>query len=50
MASVVFYFQVHQPFRLRRYTVFDSDTGYFSDSDNRKICKKVSAKCCRPTR
>ena len=48
MASVVFYFQVHQPFRLRRYTVFDSDTGYFSDSDNRKICKKVSAKCYLP--
>ena len=26
MASVVFYFQVHQPFRLRRYTVFDTET------------------------
>ena len=25
MASVCFYFQVHQPFRLRRYSVFDTD-------------------------
>jgi len=25
MASVCFYFQVHQPYRLRRYSVFDTD-------------------------
>ncbi len=45
MASVVFYFQVHQPFRLRRYTIFDSNTNYFDDRSNEEICKKVSGKC-----
>jgi len=49
MASVVFYFQVHQPFRLRRYTIFDSDANYFTDSRNREICRKVSTKCYLPT-
>jgi alpha-amylase len=45
MASVVFYFQVHQPYRLRRYTIFDSDTCYFDDVRNEEICHKVSGKC-----
>jgi len=49
MASVVFYFQVHQPFRLRRYTIFDSDTSYFDDRRNEEICHKVSGKCYLPT-
>jgi len=49
MASVVFYFQVHQPFRLRRYTIFDSDTNYFDDRRNREICRKVASKCYVPT-
>ena len=49
MASVVFYFQVHQPFRLRRYTIFDSDTNYFNDRQNEEICRKVAAKCYLPT-
>ncbi|HUS91473.1 MAG TPA: glycoside hydrolase family 57 protein [Phycisphaerae bacterium] len=49
MASVVFYFQVHQPFRLRRYTVFDSDGNYFDDVHNRQICRKVAEKCYLPT-
>ena len=48
MASVVFYFQVHQPFRLRRYTIFDSDTGYFDDIRNARICRKVAEKCYLP--
>jgi len=48
MASVVFYFQVHQPFRLRRYTVFDTDPNYFDDQANRDICLKVADKCYRP--
>ncbi len=45
MASVVFYFQVHQPFRLRRYSIFDSDARYFDDHHNREICLKVAEKC-----
>ena len=49
MASVVFYFQVHQPFRLRRYTVFDSDASYFDQKSNEDICRKVTGKCYLPT-
>ena len=29
MASVCFYFQVHQPTRLRHYTIFDNNINYF---------------------
>ncbi|RPI59819.1 MAG: alpha-amylase [Planctomycetaceae bacterium] len=49
MASVVFYFQVHQPFRLRRYTIFDSGHNYFDDAKNEAICHKVANKCYLPT-
>jgi alpha-amylase len=49
MASVCFYFQVHQPFRLRRYSVFDSDSNYFDDYKNADICRKVASKCYLPT-
>jgi alpha-amylase len=48
MASVVFYFQVHQPFRLRRYSIFDSDSNYFDDKRNAEICRKVATKCYAP--
>ncbi|MEM8834199.1 MAG: glycoside hydrolase family 57 protein [Planctomycetota bacterium] len=48
MASVCFYFQVHQPHRLRRYTVFDDDPFYFDDGANKEICLKVADKCYRP--
>jgi alpha-amylase len=48
MASVVFYFQVHQPYRLRRYTTFDTDTVYFDDKSNQEICSRVSDKCYLP--
>lgn len=49
MASIVFYFQVHQPYRLRKYTVFDEDHFYFADDENKQICLKVADKCYRPT-
>jgi len=49
MASVVFYFQGHQPYRLRRYGIFDSDPNYFDDAHNEEICKKVANKCYLPT-
>ena len=49
MASVCFYFQVHQPFRLRRYSVFDSDTKYFDDYKNAELCRKVASRCYLPT-
>jgi alpha-amylase len=48
MASVCLYFQVHQPFRLRRYSVFDTDHHYFDDYRNADICRKVTHKCYLP--
>jgi alpha-amylase len=49
MPSVCFYFQVHQPLRLRHYTVFDSDEQYFDEQKNETICRKVANKCYLPT-
>ncbi|MBN1553937.1 MAG: glycoside hydrolase family 57 protein [Phycisphaerae bacterium] len=49
MASVVFYFQVHQPYRLRRYSIFDTGPSYFDDHSNEKILRKVADKCYLPT-
>ena len=48
MASIVFYFQVHQPYRLRRYSVFDNDPYYFDEYKNAEICRKVARKCYLP--
>ena len=48
MASVCFYFQVHQPFRLRHYTVFEKSPHYFDDYKNATICRKVANKCYLP--
>ena len=49
MASVCFYFQVHQPFRIRHYTVFDRDNNYFDDWKNAQVCRKVAKKCYLPS-
>jgi alpha-amylase len=54
MASIVFYFHVHQPFRIKPYQVFDigADHQYFETHQNRlnnqKILKKVALKCYLP--
>lgn len=48
MASVCIYFQVHQPYRLRRYSVFDNDPFYFDNDANKAIFEKVANKCYRP--
>ena len=48
MASVCFYFQVHQPFRLRRFSVFDREPRYFDEEGNREICRRVAERCYRP--
>ncbi len=55
MASVCFYFQVHQPFRVKDYRVFDigNDSEYFNDEsersiNNKKILHKVAGKCYLP--
>ncbi len=49
MASICFYFQVHQPRRLRRYSVFDTTQDYFDDEHNQQILLKVAHKCYLPT-
>ncbi|MBN1503218.1 glycoside hydrolase family 57 protein [Candidatus Woesearchaeota archaeon] len=50
MENVCFYFQVHQPFRLRRYSIFDigSNSNYFDDLKNERIMRKVAKKCYLP--
>ncbi|GAB4192549.1 MAG: glycoside hydrolase family 57 protein [Phycisphaeraceae bacterium] len=48
MASVCFYFQMHQPRRLRRYSVFDADVAYFDAHRNRHIVRKIANKCYLP--
>jgi alpha-amylase len=47
MPSVCFYFQVHQPFRIRNYSFFDIGNSHFYEDDikNREILDKVSEKC-----
>lgn len=50
MPSICFYFQVHQPYRMRNYHLFDigySDQ-YFDKEKNKQICQKVAEKCYLP--
>jgi alpha-amylase len=49
MTSVCFYFQVHQPYRLRHYTIFDDGPDYFDGFKNGQVCRKVADKCYLPT-
>ena len=51
MVSVCFYFQVHQPFRLRNYSIFDigKNTNYFDEKKNKEVMQKVAGKCYLPT-
>ncbi|HRV82413.1 MAG TPA: alpha-amylase, partial [Planctomycetota bacterium] len=50
MTAIVFYFQIHQPWRLRRYTFFDigKHSDYFDDAENERILRRVADKCYRP--
>ena len=50
MVSVCFYFQVHQPLRLKKYGLFDigKNTDYFDHGKNKAILDKVSKKCYLP--
>jgi len=48
MTAVNLYFQVHQPHRLRRYSVFDATPNYFDVEHNEQILRKVAAKCYLP--
>ncbi len=48
--AICFYFQVHQPFRLKRYRFFDlgHDHYYYDDYSNESILRKVADKCYLP--
>lgn len=49
MVDICFYFQVHQPYRLRHYSVFDiGNENYFNDHKNQEVIKKVANKCYLP--
>lgn len=50
MKNICLYFQVHQPFRLRRYRFFDigHDHYYFDDFSNRSILHKIAYNCYLP--
>ncbi len=47
MPSICFYFQVHQPFRIKNYSFFDigNTHEYEDDLNNQKILNKVADKC-----
>lgn len=50
MKAICFYFQVHQPFRYRRYRFFDigNDHYYYDDYANETILRKVADHCYLP--
>jgi alpha-amylase len=51
MRNICFYFQVHQPFRLRNYRFFDigNSSNYFDEEKNRSVMLKVAEKSYLPT-
>jgi alpha-amylase len=55
MPSICLYFQVHQPMRLNRFTVFniganhERSSEYFNHKLNQEIFEKVAKKCYLPT-
>ena len=49
MTSICFYFQVHQPMRLNKFSVFTKDAPYFDEDRNKIVFERVSRKCYLPT-
>ncbi|MBT3304542.1 polysaccharide deacetylase family protein [Candidatus Woesearchaeota archaeon] len=51
MVDICFYFQVHQPFRMKKYSIFQigNDEKYFDSTKNQEIMQKVTKKCYLPT-
>ncbi len=51
MLNVVFYFQVHQPWRLRHVNVLDvgKNKDFFDERLNKQVMQKVAEKCYLPT-
>ena len=50
MKTVCLYFQVHQPWRLKKYRFFNmgKDHNYLDDLMNRSIMQKVARQCYLP--
>jgi len=50
MKTICFYFQIHQPFRLKRYRFFDigADHYYYDDFNNENILQRVAANSFLP--
>lgn len=50
MKTICFYFQIHQPIRLKRYRFFSMgrDHQYLDDAGNRAITQKVASRCYLP--
>ena len=50
MKTICVYFQIHQPFRLRRYRFFDIGNNhyYYDDFQNEEIFHRISEKCYLP--
>jgi len=50
MPSVCLYFQIHQPHRLRPYSIFDIGDrhDYFDEDRNGQLCRSVAEKCYLP--
>ena len=51
MKAICFYFQVHQPFRLRTYRFFDigKNHDYFDEYQNKYLARRIADKCYLPT-
>jgi alpha-amylase len=50
MIPICLYFQVHQPYRLRRYNYFDvgREHRYFDEALNAELLRRAARKCYRP--
>ena len=50
MTTVCFYFQVHQPYRIRRYSFFEKgvSSDYFDEKLNREVMRRVAERCYVP--
>ncbi|MDD2798557.1 MAG: glycoside hydrolase family 57 protein [Bacteroidales bacterium] len=50
MKTICFYFQIHQPFRLKRYRFFDigGDHYYYDDFNNEAIITRIAERSYRP--
>ncbi len=50
MKTICFYFQIHQPFRIKKYRFFDigSDHYYYDDFNNEEIIREIATKSYLP--